>query len=265
MGSYYLREWHMRWFHDHIDTARDGDVQVRDISDTTVGFSIAGPKSRELLSRLTHADVSNQGLPFMGCAAFDVGLVRAKVARLSVTGELGFEINCHASEHIVLREMLLEAGADLGVREYGYYAMNSLRLEKSFGIWSAEFMQSYTPAMTGMDRWIDFAKKDFIGREAAAAAKQSGAPALCLVTLEVDADDAEASGYEPVWKDSKRIGYVTSGGYGHVIDKSLAMALVEPAFSAPGTELNCHIVGQERPVRVIAPSPFDPTGKRMRA
>lgn len=264
MGSYYLREWHMRWFEDHIDAAHDGHVRVRDISDTTVGFSIAGPKSRELLARLTHVDVGNEALPFMGCRAFDVGLIRAKVARLSVTGELGFEINCHASEHISLREILLDAGASLSVREFGYYAMNSLRLEKSFGIWSAEFMQSYTPGMTGMDRWIDFGKGDFIGRQAAETEKQRNAPPLRLVTLEVDADDAEASGYEPVWKGSKRIGYVTSGGYGHVVDKSLAMALVEPPFSEPGTDLTCHIVGQERPVTVIASSPYDPAGKKLR-
>jgi dimethylglycine dehydrogenase len=264
MGSYYLREWHMRWFEDHMDADRDGDVRVRDISDSTVGFSLSGPNSRELLTRLTHGDVSNDGLPFMGCGSFDVGLIRAKVARLSVTGELGFEINCQASEHISLREILLEAGAGLGVREYGYYAMNSLRLEKSFGIWSAEFMQSYTPAMTGMDRWIAFDKGDFIGRQAAAAEKQKNSPPLRLVTLEVDADGAEASGYEPVWNGSKRIGYVSSGGYGHAVDKSLAMALVEPEFSEPGTKLTCHIVGQERPVKVIAPSPYDPAGKQMR-
>jgi dimethylglycine dehydrogenase len=115
-----------------------------------------------------------------------------------------------------------------------------------------------------MDRWIAFDKGDFIGRQAAAAEKQKNSPPLRLVTLEVDADDAEASGYEPVWNGSKRIGYVSSGGYGHAVDKSLAMALVEPEFSEPGTKLTCHIVGQERPVKVIAPSPYDPAGKQMR-
>ena len=265
MGSYYLRQWHMRWFEDHIDRARDGEVSVRDIADTMVGFSISGPGSRNVLENLTHQDVSNKALPFMGCATLDVGLIRAKVGRLSVVGELGYEINCHATEHIALRQLLLDAGSDLGMREIGYYALNSLRLEKSFGIWSREFMQSYTPGMTGLDRWIDFSKGDFLGREAALKEKESNTSPLRLVTLEVDADDAEASGYEPVWRGRQRVGYVTSGGYGHTLGKSLAMALVEPELTRPGTELSCHIVGRERPARVIAPSPYDPQGKRMRA
>jgi len=84
------------------------------------------------------------------------------------------------------------------------------------------------------------------------------------VTLAVDAEDADASGYEPIWKDGERIGYVTSGGYGHSVGQSLAMALVAPDCAAPGTELTCHVVGVERPVKVIEPSPHDPGGRRFR-
>ncbi len=262
MGSYYLRQWHMRWFEDHIGT--EDDVQVRDISDNMVGFSLSGPKSRDVLAALTHEDVSHEALPFMGCGQFDIGLIRARVGRLSVTGELGYEINCQAGEHISLRRALLDAGADFGIREYGYYALNSLRLEKSFGIWSAEFTQGYTPGMTGMDRWIDFDKGDFIGREPALQEKRQNTAPQKLVTLDIDAGDADASGFEPVWRDGKRIGFITSGGYGHYIGKSLAMALVEPDAAEPGTDLTAHLVGIERQARVIAPSPFDPKGAKMR-
>ncbi len=265
MGSYYLRRWHMRWFEGHIDPARDGDVSVRDISDAIVGFSLSGPNARDVLAALTHQDVSNEALPFMGCTMLDVGLIRAKVGRLSVLGELGYEINCHAAEHIALRETLLEAGTQYGIRECGYYALNSLRLEKSFGIWSREFTQGYTPGMTGMDRWIDFNKGDFIGREAALREKEKNTAPQRLVTLEIDAVDAEASGFEPVWKNGRRIGFVTSGGYGHTVGQSLAMALLEPELTEPGTQLTAHIVGVERPARVIAPSPHDPQGQRMRS
>ncbi len=264
MGSYYLRQWHMRWFENHIKRARDGDVVVRDISDTIVGFSLSGPNSRNVLGSLTHQDVSSKTLPFMGCTTLDMGLIRARVGRLSVSGELGYEINCHASEHITLRESLIEAGAGHGMREYGSYALNSLRLEKSFGIWSREFTQGYTPGMTGMDRWIDFGKGDFIGREAVMREKEQNTAPHKLVTLEIDAVNADASGYEPVWKDGRRIGFVTSGGYGHSVGKSLAMALVTPGSTDPGTELTCHIVGVERPARIIASSPHDPKGERMR-
>jgi dimethylglycine dehydrogenase len=187
------------------------------------------------------------------------------VGRLSVVGELGFEITCAPSEHIGLRRALLQAGAAAGIREFGYQALLSLRLEKSFGIWSAEFRQEYTPGMTGMDRWIDWTKDDFIGREAALAERDGPAPRLIQVTLEVEADDADASGYEPVWSDGRRVGYITSGGYGHTIGASLAMALVEPALASTGTALTTHIVGAPRNARVIPASPYDPEGKAMRA
>jgi dimethylglycine dehydrogenase len=263
MGSYYLRNWHLRRFHDYIEAEGFSDVQVSDIADNTVGFSLSGPNSRKVLEQLTHQDISHQALPFLGCTSLDVGLIRARVCRISVTGELGYEINCHASEHISLREMLLEAGQEHGIREYGFYGMNSLRMEKSFGIWSAEFMQNYTPGMTGMDRWIDF-DKEFIGRDAALKEKQENSAPQRLVTLEIDAEDADASGYEPVWSGDRRIGFITSGVYGHTIDKSLAMALVEPGFTKVGTELTCHVVGVERAARVIAHSPYDPDGSAMR-
>ena len=261
MGSYYLRQWHMRWFHDHIGEAER--VAVRDISDDWCGFSLSGPNSREVLASLTHQDVS--ALPFLGCTVMDVGLVRGRVTRVSVLGELGYEINCRASDHITLRETLLSAGEGHGMREVGNYALNSLRLEKSFGIWSKEFTQSYTPGETGLDRWVAFDKGDFIGREAALREQQENSAASRLVTLAVDSADADATGYEPVWHDGEQGGFITSGGFGHTIGKSLAMALVETAFAEPGTRLKTHIVGIECDAAVIAPSPYDPEGKRLRA
>ncbi|MCE8555982.1 FAD-dependent oxidoreductase [Ruegeria pomeroyi] len=257
MGSYYLRQWHMRWFDDHMI---DG-VTVRDLGEEICGFGLAGPKSQAVIGKLAEQDIS--GLGFMGCGDFDIGLVRARVARMSVTGEKGYEINCRMGDHVALRRMLLEAGASEGIREVGFNALLSTRLEKSFGIWSREFTQGYTPGMTGMDRWIDWSK-DFVGKEAALAERDGNGPAQVQVTLEIDATDADASGYEPVWSGGDKVGFVTSGGYGHYIGKSLAMALVNRDKAAPGTELTVHVVGAERPARVIAPSPYDPDGKAMR-
>ncbi len=118
--------------------------------------------------------------------------------------------------------------------------------------------------MTGMDRWIAWDKGDFVGRTAALAERDGPPPSRQLATLEIDALDADASGYEPVWRNGHKVGFVTSGGYGHTIRKSLAMALVTPECAAVGTELSVHIVGAERHARVIAPSPYDPAGKAMR-
>ena len=164
-----------------------------------------------------------------------------------------------------MRRLLLEAGADLGIKEYGFNALLSLRLEKSYGIWSAEFTQGYTPGMTGMDRWINFDKAGFIGRDAALAERDGNGPAQRLVTLDVAANGADASGYEPVWSGDRRVGFVTSGGYGHTVGKSLAMALVDSDLAEVGTDLSVHIVGIERDTNIIAPSPYDPAGAVMRA
>lgn len=259
MGSYYLRQWHMRWFEQHL---ADG-VTVRDISDDVVGFSLAGPNARKVLERVTHQDVSHKAFGFLGCRTLDVGLIRAKVGRLSVVGELGFEIHCRANEHATLRRTLLEAGRDLGIIEYGFNAVNALRLEKGFGIWSREFTQDYTPGETGMDRWIAFDKGNFVGRQAALSEKTASGGRR-LVTLEVDAVDADASGYEPIWHDGRLVGFVTSGGYGHTVGKSLALALVDRELAEMGTELNMHVVGIERTARVVQPSVYDPQGLRMR-
>ena len=259
MGSYYLRAWHMRWFNQY----REAGVEIRDLGEEWTGFSLSGPKSKAVMQSLTDGSIDRLG--FMGCGQFDIGLLRTQIGRLSVSGEMGYEINCRMGDHIALRRILLEAGAGADIFEYGFNAMLSLRLEKSFGIWSAEFTQSYTPGMTGMDRWIDWNKSDFIGQQAALAEKNGNGPEKRLVTLAIDADDADASGYEPVWSDGKMVGFVTSGGYGHTIDQSLAMAMVDADCSAEGQALSVHVVGVERPAQIIAPSPYDPKGMAMRA
>ncbi|WP_282062615.1 GcvT family protein [Roseobacter litoralis] len=257
MGSYYLRTWHMRWFDDHM---MEG-VTLRDLGEEMAGFSLAGPASLNVIEKLTDGPIAD--LKFMGCGSFDIGLLRCKVGRLSVAGEHGYEIHCRAGDHAVLRRILLQAGADAGIREYGFNALLSLRLEKSFGIWNAEFTQGYTPGMTGMDRWIDW-DKDFVGKSAAVAERDGNGPAQTLVTMEIDADGADASGFEPIWSDGVQVGFVTSGGFGHTVGKSLAMALVDPAHSRAGKEVSVHVVGVERQARIIAASPYDPDGKAMR-
>ena len=195
----------------------------------------------------------------------DVGLIKPKVARLSVCGELGYEINCAMDEHITLREILLEAGRASDIREFGFYAMNSLRLEKSFGVWSSEFTQAYTPGMTGLDRWIDWTRQDFIGHQAAHKEQQEKSARETLVTLEIDADDADASGYEPVWQGDRRVGFVTSGGFGHYTGKSLAMALMDRDAASNDKLLDVHVVGKRLAARIVENPPWDPTGGRMRA
>ena len=251
----------MRWFRDHLP---DSGAAVRNISDEVTGFAIAGPKSRELLAAVTGQDVSANAFPFMTCRDMDVGLCRAKVARLSVSGELGYEINLPASQQRALYGVLLEAGRGFGLVQIGYNALNSLRMEKSFGIWSREYTWAYTPGMSGLDRFIAFGKKDFIGRDVALKEREQAPPQRRLVTLEIDAEDADASGFEPVWIGDRRIGFVTSGAFGHCVGKSLAMAYLDRAVAEAGTGVEIHIVGARRRARVVPGPILDPAGERMR-
>src|SRR5690606_13382058 len=135
-----------------------------------------------------------------------------RIQRLSYTGDLGYEIYCAAAHQVALYLALAEAGRDLGLKPFGMRAMMSLRLEKFFGAWMREFKPDYTPAETGLDRFISWAKNDFIGRDAAMAERDTP-PARKLVPFLVEADDADAVAWEPIFGGDEVIGFVTSGGY----------------------------------------------------
>ena len=149
------------------------------------------------------------------------------------------------------------------MRHIGMYALNSLRLEKGFGIWSREFSRDYTPRMSGLDRFVAYDKPDFIGRDAALRDRAS-VPEKRLVTLAIDSPDADAAGYEPIWHHGRIVGFVTSGGYGHCAAASLAMGYLQSAIPDGETGLSVSILGERRDCRILAQPPIDPTGARMR-
>jgi dimethylglycine dehydrogenase len=247
VGSYYLQEWHQRWFRDHLPAT---GVHVENLSESWLGFSLSGPKSREILQRLTRADVGDAALPFLAARAFDVGPCRAWVARLSLTGELGYEIAVPASQQRALWTALMEAGTPLGMLPIGMRAQDSLRLEKGYGVWSLEFAQSYTPAMCGLDRFVALDKGEFIGRAATLAARGSE-PAQRLVLLAVEADDAIVTGYEPVWAGDRRVGYVTSGAWGHHTGMHLALGYLDSDVAKRPVPLEVPVLGRKRKARLL--------------
>ena len=266
-GSYYLQEWHGRWFADHLPD--DGSVTVTSLCDDWCGFSLSGPASRVIMQQLTDLDLSNDSVPFLSIRETEIDIVgEAVVGRISLTGELGYEITVPASEQRALLAALRRVGEPLGMRLIGDRAIDSLRLEKGYGIWSAEFTQAYTPAMSGLDRFVDWNKADFVGRDAVQAAREAS-PERTLVLLSIDAPDADAAGDEGVWLDGDLVGFTTSGAYGHHVQQSLALAyvdtpLVEQARDGAGPDLVVDIVGDPRAARILVEPPFDPTGSRLR-
>jgi dimethylglycine dehydrogenase len=259
-GSYYLQDWHMRWFHSRLPGS---GVELSNLTEERTGFSVSGPASRAILERLVRDDVSSEAFPFLSVRRMDVGTTRAVVGRISLTGELGYEIVVPTDRHRNLWHELREAGAEQGLRPIGDRAVDSLRLEKGYGIWNAEFRQDMTPGMSGLDRFVAFDKEGFIGREAALREREEGARQR-LVLLEVDAADADASMDDGIWLGGRRVGFVTSGAYGHHVRKSLALAYVDTDIVEAAPELTVYIVGEERAGRILPEPPYDPTGSRLR-
>ena len=259
-ASFGMQAIHMRWFLQQLD----GDVQIENVSTKRIGFQIAGANARELLSRCTRADVSGEAFKFMDAKYLSVGMCDALVQRVSYTGDLGYEIYVDAENQRALYKTLSDAGQDLGLRPFGMRAMMSLRLDRFFGSWNAEFSPDYTPAETGMDRFISYNKPvEFIGRAAASAQKSSG-PARQLCTFEVDATDADVSAYEPIWINGAVVGFCTSGGYSHFAQKSIAFGFVPTEMINDGLEVEIEILGKMCKAKRVTQHLFDPEMKRMR-
>jgi dimethylglycine dehydrogenase len=262
-GSSQAQKYHMRWFERHLPA--DGSVRVRRYDMDLVGLSLAGPKSRDVLRKLTDADVSNAAFKFLDHRAMDIANVPVMINRVTYTGDLGYEIWCRPEYLRRLYQEVMAAGKDQGIVNFGMRALLCLRLEKNFPTWYRELRPIYGPFEAALDRFVDLGKNDFIGREAALKEKQEGGK-LRRVTMVVDAADADVLGDEPIWHGGKVVGWATSGGYGHHVDLSLAQGYVPVALAQDlgRGAFEIEIIGDRRKATIIPAPPFDPDGKRMR-
>jgi dimethylglycine dehydrogenase len=259
-GSYGAQDQHLRWF----EANRDAGVTVENVSDRITGFQIAGPKARDLLARVTRADVSGDVFRFMDAKEITVGMVDCLVQRVSYTGDLGYEIYCDFMKQRALWQALWTAGQEIGLRPFGMRAMMSLRLDKLFGSWAREFSPDYFPAETGIDRFIRWNKDaDWIGKAPALAEKAAG-PKRRLCAFVVEATDADVVAYEPIWINDAVVGFCTSGGYSHWTGKSVAMGFVPVEMIRDGLVAEIEILGERRKARMINGPLWDADGARMR-
>ncbi len=256
-GSGIAEDYHLRWLESQLPAS---GVGLRSLSADLAGFALAGPRSRELLAGLTDTDLSTAGFPFLSFAELRLGMVPALVGRVSYTGDLGYEIWVAPDWLRLLHDTLVEAGRPLGLRHFGARALNSLRLEKGFGSWSREFRPIYTPAEANLDGFVAWKRGGFIGAEAAAAART---PERRRVTLVIDDAGIDCMGDEPIWHSGQVVGWVTSGGYAHWVQRSLAQGYV-PAALSEVQDLEVEVLGERRPARVAMRPLFDPDGRRMR-
>jgi dimethylglycine dehydrogenase len=265
-GSGAAERYHERWFTAELPD--DGSVRCRTLGRDLCGLSIAGPRSRDVLAALCRADVSGEAFPFLGLRELHVEMIPALVGRLTFTGDLGYELWVEPGYQQRLFDLLVEAGAEHGLRLFGARALDSMRLEKSFGAWATEYRPIYDPFEAGTGWQVKVDKGDFIGREAAARVRDTG-PERRLVTLRVDADTAggnpaDAIGDEPIWHDGEVVGWVTSGGYAHHSGASLALGYVPAERAEPTVGFEVELLGVRRPAVRLTEPLFDPEGTRMR-
>ena len=258
-GSGIAEDYHMRWFQAHLP---ETGVSIKALGLDLTGLSIAGPKARDVLAKVTDEDLSKAAFPFMSIKQMSVGTVPAMVGRITFTGDFGYEIWVAAEHEAELFDLLMEAGDEFGLRLFGGRALNSLRLEKGFGSWATEYRPIYGPFEAGLDRFIDLSKNDFIGREAAAREFADG-PERRLVTLTVEVSGADVVGDEPIWQGDDVVGWVTSGGYAHHVGKSVALGYVPAALAAGSGDLTIEILGERCPAVIEDKPIFDPDGRRM--
>ena len=226
------------------------------------GFNVAGPKSRELLQRLTDADLSTPAFPFMRSQRILLAGLDVIALRVSFTGDLGWELHCATGDQVPLYKALLEVGKDLDAGPVGSRALMSLRIEKGYGSWGREYSPEYWPQEAGLNRLIKMDKGDFLNR-AAYEALAAAEPRERLAQIEVEAEEADASGGEPIFlPDGAPVGRVSSGAYGYSVGKSLALGYVKNVSA--GQEVRVAILGRPHKAFVLAEPPFDPNGERLR-
>jgi dimethylglycine dehydrogenase len=261
-GSGVAEQYHMRWFERHLPA--DGSARIEALGLSRVGLSIAGPNARNVLAKVTRADVSNAALPFMAIRRIDIGMAPCLVGRVSYTGDLGYEIWMAPEYQRHVFDVLSRAGEEYGIGLFGSRALNSLRLEKNYGSWLREYRPIYGPLEAGLDRFVAYSKHaEFIGK-AGALAEQSGGGKLRLRTFIVDANDADVIGDEPIWYDGAVRGWVTSGGYAHHSRKSVALGYVPKEIADESDGFEIELLGQRHAARMQQLPLFDANFERMR-
>jgi dimethylglycine dehydrogenase len=258
-----------RYDADYLRAAlpKDGSVAMRNITTSRGCFVVAGPKSRDLLAKLTDAPLDNDSFPWLTSQTIEVGLaVDVYALRVNFVGALGWELHFPIEYAHHLFDALFEVGKEYGIGMVGMRAMESLRMEKSYRMWGSDMTPDYTPFEAGLDRFVRLKKGAFIGKEALEKQLASGVPNK-FVTLEVHGvTDADPLGNEPLFdRSGKIVGRATSGYYGHCLRKSLAIGYAKADFAAVGTELEIEILGERRKATVVQESPYDPDNKDLRA
>ncbi|WP_420862432.1 GcvT family protein [Algirhabdus cladophorae] len=259
LGSAAAAETHdMDWLTGHIGTGED--VQLRSLTNDQTILILAGPKARDVLSKVSRGDWSAQAFPWLSVKEAFVGIAHATIMSVSFSGELAYEIHIPNAQLYAAYLSLRAAGAEFGLEMFGARSIESMRMEKGYLHWKSDLLTEFNPFETGLDRFVKM-DKDFVGKAALEAMVTNG-PRVNLVCLQIDTDHAPAHGGASVWHDGAVVGTVSSGDWGHRTGLNLAYAFVKPDCPEAVT---VDVLGGPVAAKIIPMGPYDPENTRVKA
>jgi glycine cleavage system aminomethyltransferase T/glycine/D-amino acid oxidase-like deaminating enzyme len=248
------------------EIARQGGytVAITDLSNSYTALGLWGPNARKVLEKVSAADVSNEGFPYMTSRWIDVGMARVLALRISYAGELGWELHIPMDQSLPVWDTLWEAGKEFDLVAAGSGAFESLRLEKGYRLWGGDVYTEYSPYEAGLAWTVRLNKGDFVGREACLKLKDKP-PKKKLCCLVSDDPTAWAFGYEPIFSNGDCLGHVTTANYGYSVGKFIAYGYLPVAYTQPGTALQVEYLGQRWPATVSEEPLWDVKMERLKA
>ncbi|GAB4230634.1 MAG: hypothetical protein Tsb0032_37010 [Kiloniellaceae bacterium] len=238
------------------------NLTLRDETEAFSTLILSGPAAREILAKVCTADLAR---PWLTHQASEIAGKPVTLIRVSFAGELGWEVHAAMDAMPEIHAALTEAGAPLGLKPFGMFALDSLRLEKGYRAWKGDLSTDYTLLQAGLERFVKWDKPDFLGKEALLAEKERG-PAKRFATLVVEAGDCDVPYMSTLWQGGEVVGETTSGGWGHRVGKSIALGVLRSDLAAPGSALEVEIFGERHPA-VVQPETalWDPRNERLRS
>ncbi|XP_036770038.2 dimethylglycine dehydrogenase, mitochondrial isoform X1 [Manis pentadactyla] len=240
----------LRWIEE--EAVKGGyDVEIKNITDELGVLGVAGPHARKVLQKLTSEDLRDDVFKFLQTKSLKISNIPVTAIRISYTGELGWELYHRREDSTTLYDVIMNAGQEEGIDNFGTYAMNALRLEKAFRAWGSEMNCDTNPLEAGLEYFVKLNKPaDFIGKQALKQIKAEGLKRR-LVCLTLATDDVDPEGNESIWYEGKVVGNTTSGSYSYSIQKSLAFAYVPVELSKVGQQVEVELLGRNYPASVI--------------
>ena len=256
------------WIKRHIP--EEARATITDVSSAYTVLGVMGPRSRELLSRLTEADLSNEAFPFLTSKEIYLAYAPVRASRITYVGELGWELYIPTEFALNVYEAIVEEGSDFELKHAGYHALDSLRLEKAYRGWGHDITSVDTPLEAGLGFAVAFDKGvDFIGKDALLHQREEGLKKRLAIFVLEDPEPL-LLGDEPIYRDGVLVGRTTSGNYGHALGRSVGMGYVEsedgvtPDWIRSGS-YEIEVATQRFPAKVRLTPPYDPKSEKVKA